>query len=149
MHLWHYADPFCCHSGFICGYRGALHLGYKNGVPARYYQFKVAKYTTRVTRYSRYSSVMITECRKYGMKPVCDYSGWCKNDGNALYIGQSNYLSYPSHRNNNNWMPSGFAAIRDMWRYKCVYSGNGQYGKAYCNTPYNGVNWKTPTQYNP
>eukprot|EP01048_Picozoa_sp_COSAG05_P000829 COSAG05_NODE_25_length_31349_cov_4.978560_24_plen_549_part_00 len=146
MHSWHYADPFRCHSGFICGYRGALHLGYKNGVPARYYQFKVVTYTTRS---GRYSSVMITECRKYGMKPVCDYPSWCKNDRNALYIGQSSYLSSPSYRNNNNYVPSGFAAIRDVWRYKCSYTGNARGNYAYCNTPSNTHSWRYPSQTNP
>ena len=71
----------------------------------------------------RYNALMISECRKYGMKPICDYYSWCQNDQNALYIGQGNgyYLSNPSQRRNNNWMPSGFSAIRSKWQGKCVY----------------------------
>eukprot|EP01048_Picozoa_sp_COSAG05_P000830 COSAG05_NODE_25_length_31349_cov_4.978560_25_plen_492_part_00 len=120
--------------------------------PAGTYTFKIAQPTSAAAKSAQsYNALMVDECRKYGMKPICNYYTWCQNDPNALYIGQYNgyYLSYPQHRRNNNWMPSGFSAIRSKWQGKCVYSGNGQGGKALCNTPSNTHNWKTPTQYNP
>ena len=53
---------------------------------------------------------MIAECKKHGMKPVCENPSFCKDDAAALYIGQTNHISNPSHLNNNAWFPSGWSS---------------------------------------
>ena len=65
---------------------------------------------------------MVQHCTKYQMKPVCDHPNYCRNDGAALYLGQSQHISYPYHRRNNNWIPSGFSKISSKWNNLCVYS---------------------------
>ena len=121
-------------------------LGEKNGVAAATYSFKVVTLTDRS---GRYSDRMIQECKKIGMKPVCDHPSYCKNEGNALYIGQSNYLSHPSHRNYNSYNPSGFASIRNQWNGLCNYAASASSGRALCNIPSNTYNWKYPSNANP
>ena len=66
-------------------------------------------------RRGSYSGVMISECRKYGMKPVCEHPSYCKNDKSALYLGQSGHTAYPGHRNSNNYWPRGWSSIRGNW----------------------------------
>jgi len=45
-----------------------------------------------------YSAIMRADCRVFGMSPVCDHPRFCKNDPNALYIGNDYHLSYPGHK---------------------------------------------------
>ena len=112
--------------------------------------------TTRLTSTKgSYSSLMISECKKYGMKPVCDYPGYCKNDKAALYIGQSGYLAYSPHRNNKHRMPSGFADIAFNWEQRCSYTGTSRKAYARCEVRQNWLSsrsaktyWKLPAQYN-
>ena len=52
-----------------------------------------------------YESAMISACKQYGMKPVCDHPSYCKNDKNAIYIGQNHHLAYPHHRRESSYVP--------------------------------------------
>ena len=70
-------------------------LGSKNGVPARTYRFQMVKASTTS---GKYSDIMINDCKKIGMKPVCDHPSYCKTDKNAVYIGQSHHLAHGGHR---------------------------------------------------
>ena len=96
-----------------------------------------------------YSSLMIKECKKLGMKPVCDHPSYCRNDAKALWIAQSGHLAYPGHRNNNKYVPSGFNKIRENWRGLCSYTGKAKSDNALCNLPEQSHSWRTPAQLNP
>ena len=99
--------------GFVCGkavrdtdFKATL--GGTNGAPARAYEFHAV---VPESPKGSYSSLMIKECKKLGMKPVCDHPSYCRNDAKALWIGQRGHLAYPGHRNNNKYVPSGFQTI--------------------------------------
>merc|ERR1711881_54385 len=83
------------------------------------------------------------------MKPVCDHPSYCKNDGRAVYLGQSGHLAYRPHRNNNNYSPPGLAAIRDNWNNLCSYTATANGNYALCNIPVNTHQWRHPGQVNP
>ena len=70
-------------------------LGAKNGVPAREYTFQIVKASTTS---GKYSDIMISDCKKIGMKPVCDNPSYCKTDTNAVYLGQSHHIAHGGHR---------------------------------------------------
>jgi hypothetical protein len=133
-------------------------LGAKNGQRASAYEFRVVKLTQNKKRpnYSTYSSQMIRACKKYNMKPVCDHPSYCKGDDQALYLGQTNHIAYKPHRNNKNYMPTGWERVSKMWDGKCSYTGraggtkdqNQKYG-ALCNIPATTHSWKNPQQANP
>ena len=118
-------------------------LGAKNGVLANTYTFRV---TTASSTSGSYSSIMIKDCAKHGMKPVCDYPGYCKNDNAALYIGQTYHIAYAPYRNINSYFPSGWSSIKDKWSGLCVYvaKANGNY--ALCNQPTNSHAWRQASQ---
>ena len=80
---------------------------------------------------------------------VCDHRNYCKNDKNALYIGQVGHIAYPPHRRINNWFPEGFADIRGLWNNLCSYTNNAKGNYALCNVPSNTHAWRSPAQYNP
>ena len=114
------------------GRRFAATLGAKNGVPAASYVFMKVKGGTR----GSYSSIMIKACKRYGMKPVCDYPQSCKNDRHSLYIGQSQFLASPRYRNNNGLVPSGFSKIRKAWTGVCSYVRHAATLRAaHCQSP--------------
>ena len=92
---------------------------------------------------------MVSACKALGMKPVCDHPGYCRNDGSALYIGQTGHLAYRPHRNSNNYLPVGLAAVRDKWDGLCSYTANANGNNALCNIPTNTHAWRNPAQYNP
>ena len=119
-------------------------LGAKNGVSANTYTFRV---TTASSTSGSYSSIMIRDCAKHGMKPVCEHPSYCKNDNAALYIGQTSHISYAPYRNINSYFPSGWSSIKDKWSGLCVYvaKANGNY--ALCNQPTNTHAWKTASQF--
>ena len=87
-------------------------LGAKNGVPARTYRFQMVKASTTS---GKYSDIMINDCKKIGMKPVCDHPSYCKTDKNAVYIGQSHHLAHGGHRGTS----SCVAASLDCARGAC------------------------------
>eukprot|EP01048_Picozoa_sp_COSAG05_P004992 COSAG05_NODE_286_length_12159_cov_63.200249_1_plen_1966_part_10 len=147
-HAWR--TPAQYNPGFVCAKPDAIQfiakLGAKNGVLARSYLFRVMKLTSKS---GSYSAGMTKICAGVAMQPVCDHPSYCKNDKAALYIGQSGHLAYKPHRNNNNYVPGGFAAVRDNWNGLCSYTANANRNYALCNIPANTHAWRTPAQYNP
>merc|ERR1711990_755550 len=126
--------------GFVATLQG------KNGVKTAKYEFRK---TTLSARSGKYSTRMIEACNKVGMKPVCDHRAYCRNDKNSLNIGQTHHIAYKPHRNNNNYMPGGFAAIADMWDGLCSYTANANGNYALCNIPINTHAWRHQGQVNP
>ena len=91
---------------------------------------------------------MIDECKKHGMKPVCDHKNYCKNDGNAIYIGQDHHVAHRGHRYNNGYFPSGWSEIKKHFDNMCMYTNNhGGHAKALCQNG-GGHAWSTPAQNN-
>ena len=84
---------------------------------ARSYTFKVVKASTTS---GKYSDIMIQDCAKVGMKPVCDHPSYCKTDSKAVYIGQSHHVAYPGHRHNG-----GCAATSSSIAQACGASACG------------------------
>jgi hypothetical protein len=99
---------------------------------------------------------MIKACSKYDMKPVCDHPSYCKNDKNALYLGQSSHIADKSIRDKANYHASGWSVIKDKWTGLCSYTGSAAHSsdrnlwnKALCNIPVNSNTWKLPSEVNP
>ena len=90
-------------------------------MPTRTYWFKAA--TTTQTS-GDYSAHMRSKCSEFGMKPVCDHPNYCRNDGNAIYIGQDHHIAHTPHRNENSYMPGGFSAIKDKFDNLCLYTAH-------------------------
>merc|ERR1719499_1955507 len=93
---------------------------------------------------------MINECKKLGMKPLCNHPSYCKTDAASIYIGQSHHIAYPPHRDNNSYFPAGWAAVRDNMLYSvgdpfCVYSAKANGRNALCQVG-NSHAWKVPAQ---
>ena len=126
-------------------------LGPKNGVPLRSYSFQRVKPAAAAVNATGvlYNALMISECKKLGMKPVCDNKKYCLNDTNAVYLGQDDFIAYAPSRRQNRKFPAGWSKIRNQWNGACSYTGKSQVGRALCNTPVNTHAWKTPAQYNP
>eukprot|EP01048_Picozoa_sp_COSAG05_P015674 COSAG05_NODE_1918_length_3836_cov_4.174333_1_plen_875_part_10 len=136
-------------------------LGSFNGVAGANIEFKVARLPTppgkKYTAKDLYADLMITICKKYGMKPVCDHQSYCKSDPASIYLGQMEHLSYPPHRNDANKNVPGFGKIASKWKGLCNYAGKHDNMKpkpnsglhALCNVPANTHSWQTPTTANP
>jgi len=141
-HSWRY--PNQANPGFLCGKEdvtifGAT-LGARGGVKANSYVFQKVK-LTRTN--AKYQVLMIEACKKISMKPVCDHRHYCRNDKNALYLGQAHHIGYPPHRRINSWFPSGWGEISDNWSGMCNYAGRVQGGgNALCNRPINTHSWQ-------
>ena len=58
----------------------------------------------------QYPAVMRKECKKLGMKPVCEHPSYCRNDKQGIYLNQYTHLSYGTHyyQDNPTWAPVGF-----------------------------------------
>merc|ERR1711957_970142 len=41
-----------------------------------------------------YDDIMINECKKIGMNPLCDHPSYCKTDPKVVYIGQDNHIAH-------------------------------------------------------
>ena len=80
-------------------------LGARNGVAANTYTFELRTLSSKT---GNYGNDMINECKKVGMKPVCDHPSYCKNDANSLYIGQTYGISDARQRKVASYFPSGF-----------------------------------------
>ena len=128
--------------GFICakGTSFSRTLGGKNGAPQRDYDFGVMLLGDKS---GKYADQMIKHCKGIGMKPVCEHRSYCFNDQASIFIGQTHHLSYPAHRNNNKYSPSGFSGIRNNWKGLCNYAAKVQGGgNALCNIPVNSHSWQ-------
>ena len=122
-------------------------LGAKNGVSAHRYDLLIVKLSSMSS--GSYSTQMISTCKKSGMKPVCDHPSYCKNDRNAVYIGQTGHLAYPPHRHHKNYAPAGLDKIHHLWNGHCSYTGKANGNSALCNIPANSHSWRKPSQVNP
>jgi len=78
-----------------------------------------------------YRTIMVKECNKYGMKPLCDTKGQC--DGKSLYIAKHGHLSHEHHRRNNGHFPAGWDEVKCNFVDKCFYEK--KHNRAFCNTP--------------
>jgi hypothetical protein len=119
-------------------------LGARNGANAGKYTFQ----RIRLQQTSgNYDTLMINECGKKGMQPLCDHPSYCKNDPKAGYIGQDNHLAYPPHRNQASYFPSGWEALRDKFPSTfCTYTAqHGSNLKTLC-TYGNTHQWQTPAE---
>eukprot|EP01048_Picozoa_sp_COSAG05_P031652 COSAG05_NODE_11676_length_502_cov_1.404467_1_plen_158_part_01 len=138
--------------GCLGGARGQkfeVSLGAMNGVGAQAWEMQVAKLGAAS---GKYSTGMISECKKLGMKPVCDHPSYCGpaiNDPDSVYLGQSSHLSYRPYRIHASYVPAGFSAIESKFLNLCVYVRNANGNYALCNIPTNSHGWKTPQQFNP
>ena len=61
----------------------------------------------------------------------------------SIFLGQTHHIAYRPHRNNNNYMPGGFAAIRDNWNGLCSYTARANGNYALCNIPTNSHSWQS------
>ena len=127
------------HGSFV----GALGAG-RYSVPPQNIKFQSRKVTTSSGSFSAH---MVAECKKVGMKPVCEHPSYCRTDKQALYMGQYYHVSYRPYRNINSWFPQGWDKFRDDFynagEQMCFYAGNNR-GNAYCNIPFNSHAWKNP-----
>ena len=136
------------------GYHGA---GFTANLGAGRNGFRAGTYTflkqTLASRSGSYSSRMIQQCLKYNMKPVCDHPNYCRNDLDALYIGQRSHITpYGWHQSMdgiNSWFPSGWSSISSHWDGLCSYTANANRNYALCNIPANTHSWRSAAQANP
>ena len=146
-HSWQ--APSSKYKSFVCGtYDGApfgVKLGAKNGVKAAFYDFQVVKASAKS---GKYSDIMIKDCAKIGMKPVCDHPSYCKTDKKALYLGQTHHIAYPGHRNNDGHFPSGWNAVARKWDGLCSYTAAANGNHALCNIPSNTHSWQNANAKN-
>ena len=92
---------------------------------------------------------MIQACSKFGMRPVCEHQQYCQSDLNALFMGQTGHLTYPTHRTNEAYNAPGFEKIQARWSGLCAYTGSANADKALCNIPLENHTWMTPAKANP
>merc|ERR1719446_324857 len=80
--------------GFICGMIDdpltfTADLGSKNGVAAHRYRFEEVDPMDWGS--DNYDTIMVDECKKIGMKPICDHPSYCNNADESLYLGQDHH----------------------------------------------------------
>jgi hypothetical protein len=127
------------------------YLGGRNGAPAGDYRFQKFKpENTGFSSGTNYASLMVNECAKKNMKPLCDHPSWCRNDPQSVYIGQDHHIAYPPHYNQPAYFPSGWSSFLDKFRAGefCTYTGpHGGWQQAIC---VNGGShaWRNPTSNN-
>jgi len=147
-HAWR--TPGQYNPGFVCGKTGAASfraaITSKNGAMSREYMFQMVKLTSKS---GAYSNLMVAECAKVGMKPVCDHRSYCGTDNKAVFLGQTHHMAYKPHRRNNNYAPAGLASIQHYWDGLCSYTASANGNAALCNIPKNTHAWRQPSQANP
>jgi len=131
-----FANRFMC--GRVAPFQAWLDAG-ESSLGERRYSFRVV---STGQRGGKFGDMMRRECRKLGMKPVCDHPKYCKNDRNALYIGQKHHISHPKQRNDDSGFPKGWSFIKDNFHGTCLYTGGHGGGKALCNYPFNTHSWR-------
>ena len=133
-----------------CSGEFSAKLGARNGQPAREVFFvPVTTSETGNGNNPTYTNIMIDECKKFDMKPVCDHPNYCKNSADAFYIGQDHHVEHGGHMNNNGYFPSGWSIIRDRFKNLCAFTANhGGHNQALCHDGGGGHQWRTPEQNN-
>merc|ERR1719242_2169820 len=126
---------------FVCGRIGqfTVVLDGRKDIPKRRYTFRMV--TTKDWK-SFFGRTMVQECRKYGMKPVCDHPNYCRNDKDAVYLGQDHHVEYRPHRMQDKYFPDGWNKIKANFDGLCAYTGRHGGGKALCNIPWNTHSWQ-------
>jgi len=83
-----------------------------------------------------FSDLMVAECRKFGMKPVCDHPDYCGGDDKSIYIGQKGHISKTAHRTDMSKFPKWWSNVHSKWDKACAYTANkgSQPNAALCNT---------------
>ena len=152
-HAWRTVAQY--NPGFVCGSRVNMNftsvtqavdrapfsasLGARNGVSAAEYLFKVFS-VDKVGKKDYYKNIMIAACKTHGMKPVCDHPSYCRNDKNAIYLGQNTHLARAgAPQDYSHYMPCGLNKLLPRWKNLCVYAGTSlsSGSKAACNRPDN------------
>ena len=103
-------------------------------------EFRVA--TPVETDEPNYNTLMENECKKFGMKPVCEHPKYCKDEPASLFIGQTGHMSVASHRQNGKTIPSGIEDVRGMWNTLCNYVSPKIDSRALCDIPYSYNTYK-------
>ena len=62
--------------------------------------FKLKRVYTPVTS-GEYSSLMVAECKKHGLKPVCTEASECKDNDEVLFVPGFEVLAYGNSSSNN------------------------------------------------
>ena len=121
-------------------------LGAKNGAQSGEYFFQLVQ--TKKTSGS-YTDIMVEECDKIGMKPLCEHPSYCKNNAQSIYIGQTNHIAHGGHKNTDSYFPSGWSAVKGKFPTNfCTFTVNhGGHDKALCING-GGHHWRTPGQDN-
>jgi cell division septation protein DedD len=118
-------------------------LGESNGIDAGVYVFQ----KVRVEAASgNYDTIMVDECAKRQMKPLCDHPSYCKDDPKTVYIGNKYHIAYPPHRNVDSYFPSGWSSLKGKFPPSfCTYTGSyGGASKSLCTTG-SSHSWQTPS----
>jgi hypothetical protein len=108
-------------------------MGAKNGASGGTFTFQRVR-TNAIA--DNYADVMVEECAKMGMKPLCDSRKYCQNDPKSIYIGQTHHIAHTPHRNVDAYFPSGWSQIKAKFpstfcTYTAHYGGNA---KSLCTT---------------
>jgi hypothetical protein len=121
-------------------------LSGENGANAGNYTFQRVRAQVDVTSAGTYDEVMISECAKVGMKPLCDNPTYCKSDTKSVYIGQSHNIAHKPHRNINSYFPTGWDTLKHKFPDTfCTYTANsGGAAKSLCTTGA-GHSWQSVT----
>merc|ERR1711957_992421 len=119
-------------------------LGSKNRANAGKYTFQ----KVRVTATSgNMDTIMVNECDKKDMKPLCDHPSYCKTDPRAAYIGQTNHTALRPHLNQDSYFPKGWAELKGKFPAEfCTFTGpHGGTGKTLCTSGSSHA-WRTPSE---
>jgi hypothetical protein len=118
-------------------------LGSMNGGNAGMYKFQRVR--TFVDS-GNYDDIMISECDKVGMKPLCDHPSYCRNDPKSAYIGQQQHIAHKPHRDINSYFPSGWNELKTKFPdYFCTYTAHhGSSAQSLCTTG-GGHSWQKVT----
>merc|ERR1711957_1163212 len=96
-------------------------LGSKNRANAGKYTFQKVRATATS---GNMDTIMVNECSKKKMKPLCDHPSYCKTDPRAAYIGQTNHMALRPHLNQDSYFPSGWNELKQKFPYDfCAFTG--------------------------
>lgn len=120
----------CCSESamnVVAGEAFSADLGARAGLPARRYKFQRVFVAEEDRKSSKsYKDIMVAECTKHGMKPVCNQKSNCAG---GLWLGQSHMLSHGSQRRTKSYYPEGWSKISDKWNGLCTFD-SGKNGKS-------------------
>jgi len=131
-------------NSFICGkilgivLRFTKTLGARGEVPKREYEFLAISTHKRERNFNK---VMIDECDKHHMRPVCDHKKFCTDEG--IYLGQEKHIAFPVQRRKKKYFPHGWDKRMYLaFSGLCLFTGEAGGGKAMCNFPAKTHSWQ-------